>query len=206
MLDGVSYGLDFLYGRNRPVVFLDHYHRDRNPAYAESTRVQLAFKHGNQAIFDFFAPIIARIVAYEFQNGITHVVPALGANDLMTDVECTTYKLAEIVARELGAEIDHEAFTQSAPRQKLHGGSQSRPREERERIVREVLRCNGRIAGRSYLVIDDVFTTGSTMSVYAELMEQHGAALYGGATAFRYEDSLELKNPAMYPELSRLIS
>lgn len=202
---GFNYGVEFLYQRRRPVPFLDHYHRMGNADFEESIRVQHAFKDGNPAAVAFFAPIMARIIAHEFDGRTTHVVPTLGSTDLTPDPNCGSYKLAEAVANALGVPLDVNSFFQIAEREKLHGGGKSRKRDERERIVRDVLRQRGNIAGRSYLVVDDIFTTGATMTVYAELMEEAGATLAGGAALFRYEDTRPLLNPEMFPPLARKI-
>jgi orotate phosphoribosyltransferase len=51
-------------------------------------------------------------------------------------------------------------------------------------------------------VVDDIFTTGATMTVYAELMENAGASLEGGIALFRYEDSRALLNPDMFAQIA----
>jgi hypothetical protein len=201
--EGFHYGIEFLYQRRRPVPFLDHYHRMDNADFEESIRVQHAFKDGNPTVLAFFAPIMARIVAHEFDGRPTHVVPTLGSTDLTPDPNCGSYKLAEAIARELGVPLDLESFNQTQAREQLHRGGRARTRAEREAIVRAVLRQRGNIAGRNYLVVDDIFTTGATMTVYAELMEAAGASLAGGVAMFRYENSLPLKNPTLFPPLAR---
>jgi predicted amidophosphoribosyltransferase len=202
-LGKTKYGIDFLYQRKRPVPFLDHYHSAGNVDFEESVRVQHAFKDGNPIAVEFFAPIMARIVAHEFGGRPTHVVPTLGSTDRRTDTDCATFKLAEAISVALGVPLDIDSFYQVADRAKLHLGGRPRSREEREQIVRQVLRRRGNIAGRSYLVVDDIFTTGATMTVYAELMEAAGATLAGGAALFRYEDSLQLLNPALFRTIAK---
>jgi hypothetical protein len=203
--DGLQYGVEFLYQRRRPVPFLDHYHRMGNADFEESIRVQHAFKDGNPAAVAYFAPIMARIAAREHDGRPTHVVPTLGSTDLTPDPNCGTYKLAEAVANALHIPLDLDSFFQIKEREKLHTGGRSRKREERERIVRDVLRQRGNIAGRRYVVVDDIFTTGATMTVYAELLENAGAMLEGGIALFRYENSQPLLNPEMFPPIARAL-
>jgi predicted amidophosphoribosyltransferase len=196
-LNGTHYGMEFLVGRKRPIPFLDHYHRADNADFAESIRVQHAFKDGHPETVKTFAPIMSRIVAHELGDRLTHVVPVLGSTDLQADPTSGTYQLATAIAKTLGIPVDTTSFFQTGPRDSLHGGR--RTRAQREEIVRAVLRQRGRIALRQYLVVDDVFTTGATMTVYAELMEAAGASLAAGAALFRYENNLQLLNPELFP-------
>ncbi len=199
-LDGYDYGIEFLVGRKRPIPFLDHYHKADNATYSDSIRVQHAFKHGHPKIVKALVPLMARIAEQEFgkYGGPTHCVPTLGSSDLKADPASGTYQLAVAVADHLGIKLDDSSFYQTVPRESLHGSCHTRA--QREEIVRSVLRVRGNISGRRYLAIDDIFTTGATMTVYAELMEQKRASLDGGVALFRYENSLPLRNPAIFFE------
>lgn len=58
-------------------------------------------------------------------------------------------------------------------------------REARRRSVQGLYRCPGGVSGRDVLVVDDVMTTGSTLSAIAQALTEQGAANVWGAVLAR---------------------
>lgn len=58
-------------------------------------------------------------------------------------------------------------------------------RNARRLEVRGLYHCSGGVAGREVLIVDDVMTTGSTLSVIADALKEQGAAKVWGAVVAR---------------------
>lgn len=57
--------------------------------------------------------------------------------------------------------------------------------EERKANVQDVFVCSVDVSGQSILLVDDVYTTGATMTEAATLLERHGATLVQGCVLAR---------------------
>ena len=58
-------------------------------------------------------------------------------------------------------------------------------REERARNTQGAFQCAGQVTGKAVLLIDDVVTTGSTLSTCAQVLKEKGAASVWGLTLAR---------------------
>lgn len=70
-------------------------------------------------------------------------------------------------------------------------GQKSLGRRERRREVEGLYRCDARLQGRAVMIVDDVMTTGATLSAIADLLQQRGAAEVWAAVAARTPTRLE---------------
>jgi len=118
--------------------------------------------------------------------------PLFAGIDLILPVPLSGEKLrrrrfnqAELLAREVGAllgiKVDARSLTKvvdTPPQAALAG-------PDRESNVREAFKLtdSGAVSGRNVLIIDDVFTTGSTMSAAAAVLAGSGANKVYGLTA-----------------------
>lgn len=70
-------------------------------------------------------------------------------------------------------------------------GQKSLGRRERRREVEGLYRCGAAVQGRAVLIVDDVMTTGATLSVIADLLHQQGASMVWAAVAARTPSRLQ---------------
>lgn len=81
-------------------------------------------------------------------------------------------EIARPLARSLGLPLSLGACVRSrdtAPQASL-------PWQERHKNVRGVFECGQDLSGKSVIVIDDVMTTGATLSEFARTLKKHGAS------------------------------
>ena len=93
------------------------------------------------------------------------------------------HALAGAVARAAGLELAPNALARSRHTARRRAGLD---REARARAVRDAFRAAGRlVAGRSVLVVDDLYTTGATLGACAHALERAGAREVLALTAAR---------------------
>ena len=90
-------------------------------------------------------------------------------------------EMARPVARALGVAIDPTLLSRTRatpPQAEL-------PLKERARNVRGAFACDGNLAGKRVLLVDDVMTTGATLREAARILKLHGAGTITVAVAAR---------------------
>ena len=132
------------------------------------------------------APHIARLLA-EYLERNPYPVDAYCAVPLHPRRERSRgFNQSALIARELsrltGVPLDSAALrrTRNTPPQV---GMDSQ--DERKRNIADAFECQSDAEGRQYILIDDVITTGSTMSACAHALKNAGAANVWGLTFAR---------------------
>lgn len=123
------------------------------------------------------APHIARLLAAYLERN-PYPVDAYCAVPLHTRRERSRgFNQSELIARELGklTGIPVEATTLSRTRNTPPQVSMESSRDRRRNIA-DAFECQGDVLGRRYMLIDDVVTTGGTMSACALALKDAGAA------------------------------
>ena len=159
---------------------------------------------GIRAPFLFQGPIREAVHALKFQ-GVRAAAPELGAlladylsgHPLPADViipvplhprrlRSRGYNQSALLARQLGK------LTGIAVEEKLLARTRDTPpqaratsREQRLTNVRDSFRCTADVAGRAVLLVDDVATTGSTLSACAAALKRGRVASVWGLTLAR---------------------
>ena len=123
------------------------------------------------------APRIARLLA-EYMERNPYPVDAYCAVPLHPRRERSRgFNQSALIARELsrlsGVPLDNTALrrTRNTPPQV---GMESQ--DERQRNIADAFECQSDVEGQRYMLIDDVITTGSTMSACAHALKNAGAA------------------------------
>lgn len=101
--------------------------------------------------------------------------------------------LAEALAKQMGLPCVH-ALHKTRSTRKMHG---LKPRERRENVrdAYALRRASAQLAGKVVLLVDDVLTTGATLSECAKTLKQGGAAaVYGICAAVARENSENFTN------------
>jgi ComF family protein len=123
------------------------------------------------------APVLGALLRSHLQRRPLHadlVVPAPIARARLRE---RGYNQAALLAAEIvemvGGTLVADLLQKDdrPPQQKLSAA-------ERQLNLRDAIRCNGpeQVRGRRVLLVDDVMTTGSTLSACAEALDQAGAA------------------------------
>ena len=120
---------------------------------------------------------MARLLA-EYLEGNPYPVDAYCAVPLHPRRERSRgFNQSELIARELsnitGTPVDAAALRRTrnaSPQVSMESPS------DRQRNVADAFECEAEVEGRRYMLIDDVVTTGSTMSACAEALKDAGAA------------------------------
>jgi ComF family protein len=139
----------------------------------------LRMKGGN---YIYAAEALALLMTEQIGSGINRVdVITSVPSSLRRRIEMVyipAEKIAKIISIRSGKPyIKTLAVTKFKNQQKLLGEKERR--ENAKQSFR--LDCGGKIRGRTILIIDDVCTTGSTLSACAELLRKGGAADVMGA-------------------------
>lgn len=196
----LTYGVCFTGGQpQRPIVFVDFHHNDGyadDPRFRNAISALRAFKNGAEDVVERLGEAMATIAAADFEyTRVTHVFPALGHADREPDPDSGTYRAAQLVAAALDVPLDVETFHQIGERRTLHG--RRRNAAQRRELVLETLRCRA-ARGRRILLVDDIFTTGTTQECYGELVSERGGVFVGGVVLMKYENEQPLWNRHLY--------
>jgi ComF family protein len=89
--------------------------------------------------------------------------------------------LARILGRSVGVPVDERILVRERATRPQVGLDQS----ARKQNVEGAFVCRGRVAGRTFAVVDDVCTTGATLEACAGALKASGAALVWGFTLAR---------------------
>lgn len=86
------------------------------------------------------------------------------------------FNQAELLARQLGRELDLRTRTNLATRQRDTPSQSSLHAAQRKRNVHEAFATHGKCAGHDIAIVDDVVTTGHTAAALATQLKRNGAA------------------------------
>ena len=145
-------------------------------------------KDNREDVLELLADELASSVATAFPNASEFVftsIPRRRAAKIKYGIDHAAL-LSERVARNLGAEYQKTLISKSKSEQKL-----SKHREERMKNARfDYISKRVDLSGRTVVLIDDVVTTGASMSVAATLLKGVGAKrIIGASLAIAYNDS-----------------
>ena len=163
--------------------------RYRPEADLPTNKLIYSLKRDNRDdVLDFLADELASSVATAFPNASEFVftsVPRRRAARVKYGIDHAAL-LSERVARKLNAKYEKTLISHSKKEQKL-----SKHREERMKNARfDYLNKRVDLAGKTVVLIDDVVTTGASMSVAATLLKGAGAKkIIGASLAIAYNDN-----------------
>ncbi len=152
------------------------------------------------------APVLGQMLA----SSITELLPGCGdAVPLMVPVPLHTSKRrergfnqAELIARAAVKRLPRpiEIATGVLVRQRVTLSQVGLSREERIENMRDAFRVRDRrrVHGRTVIVVDDVMTTGTTLSECARMLKQAGAERVWAATVARAFQGAPPRNAAIY--------
>ncbi len=86
------------------------------------------------------------------------------------------YNQADLLARPLARWLGCEYFPEALQRQRATPSQQKLSERERKRNLQHAFSCKQRLAGKHIALIDDVVTTGSTISEVAKLLNNEDIA------------------------------
>lgn len=86
------------------------------------------------------------------------------------------YNQAELLARPLAHWLGCEYFPEALQRLRATPAQQQLSERERKRNLQQAFRCTQKLAGKHIALIDDVVTTGSTISEVAKLLNKEDIA------------------------------
>lgn len=95
------------------------------------------------------------------------------------------FNQAERIAAWVSKEIDRPYTEDSVTRQRYTPHQAKKTRDERLVNVVDAFWCNDSLAGKNVLLVDDVFTTGTTMQECAKALKQAGVCSVKGMTIAR---------------------
>lgn len=138
--------------------------------------------HRNLALGDYFAPALIQVLAAQNWN-IDLIVPVpLSPNRRRQ----RGYNQAEILAFPLALAIHKPLISRALIKQRETPSQVGRSANERQENVKDAFFAHPRfVSGRSILLVDDVVTTGATMSACAEALLNAGAHSVYGLTLAR---------------------
>ena len=86
------------------------------------------------------------------------------------------YNQSDLLAKELSKKLGLDIYESLLIRAKNNSPQVSASREERRENVQGSFRCDGPVDGRSVILVDNVATTGSTLSACATVLKAAGAS------------------------------
>ena len=184
-------------------LFLDYYYsiswHVNDPRY-RAHKALIDFKEGDASATARFLPLITRITNAAFLSGLatarpTHIAPVLSSTSSIVTPGSREWSFASNISSQTGLAPALDFFTQK-PRQALHRFHSSYA--QRKAMVSESLRC-GEVARKTkVLLIDDVFTYGSTIEAYASAIASQGGLLVGAVVVMKFTKNQKLLNPALF--------
>lgn len=145
-------------------------------------------KDNREDVLDFLADELTSSIATAFPNADEFVftsIPRRRAAKIKYGIDHAAL-LSARVAKKLGAKYQKTLISHSKHEQKL-----SKHREERMKNARfDYSGKNIDLSGKTVILVDDVVTTGASMSVAATLLKGAGAKrIIGASLAIAYNDS-----------------
>lgn len=153
--------------------------------------------HRTFALFPYQFPIISLITRLKFQHQLDHaalfgrlLVRQIRQHwyrddrlpDLILPVPLHTSRLRERgfnqaheIARPVGRTLGIPIDRQNVIRQKMTAAQRQLPAKQRKLNIQDAFRVNRMYTGQHLAVIDDVITTGQTVSELCRLLRLHGA-------------------------------
>ena len=164
--------------------------RYRPDADLPTNKLIYSLKRDNRDdVFDFLADELASSIATAFVNASEFVftsVPRRRAAKVKYGIDHAAL-LSARVARKLDAKYEKTLISHSKREQKL-----SKHREERMKNARfDYINKDLDLTGKTVILVDDIVTTGASMSVAATLLKGAGAKkVIGASLAIAYNDSM----------------
>ena len=180
--------------------YLEVYHPgQRRPADAVSEAL-FGFKDADAHMTSVLAALAAVAAKHVFSNSIvTHVVPVLSSSERRASPGTPIGHVAKAVATSLGAAPDYSLVSQREARSSLH--KQSGGYASRRTLLNSVLTCRP-ANGMRIVLVDDVITTGASMSSYSELLATAGAEIIGMVALMRTARGTAYANASFFEALA----
>ncbi|MCM3691751.1 ComF family protein [Neobacillus niacini] len=144
------------------------------------------YLHANHSIFlynDFFKEVMANykfrgdyVLAKIFANCVKGFLKRI-QSDLLVPIPLSDERLYERGFNQAEALIVESGFTPAKPLTRIHLEKQSKKSRSERIHIPQVFQINSQveIIGKEILLIDDIYTTGSTLRHAAKLLKESGA-------------------------------
>lgn len=142
--------------------FVNYY--KKGSVYAdEITEWLLEFKDGNSKSIKFWSDVVLEDIQNRFS--VDYIVTALGHDDTKLKISSPLAQLSQSLAERLGCSLSTESLIKSS----IHASLKFLNKAERQRELEGKYKFNpnGYQPGSSFLIIDDITTTGTTATAIA---------------------------------------
>lgn len=199
------YTYGFMWVERKPTAVLDFWHQDpcqqcaTDRCWPAHRAIEL-FKANDDRVVGGLSSAMAVIAQHEFaQMGINAVVPTIASGAVSAPATSSTGRLATAVAHAMGVTAEFGMFSQT-PRESLHRGA-FKNRAQRRQILDENIQCAAGQYGRRVLLVDDVISSGATLTAYSEKVTAQDGTLVAVAGIVKYASEEAPLNESFLREL-----